>query len=267
MICKKIRQCLALSVLFALVSCQSDSNLKEKITKIIEENPEVVTKSIEKNPVKFVEAFQKAVKDAQSEMASKRDDEEKKELEKLYDAPLSPKIRDDESIRGTKGAPIVLVEYSDFQCPFCVRGFETVTALLDEYKGKVQFIYKHLPLSFHQQAKLAAQYYEAVRLQNADKAFKFHDELFKQQTKIQKGEAFFKEVAKSVGADMGKLAKDVNSEAVIGRVDEDMAEAAEFGMQGTPGFLINGIPVKGAYPKAHFDGIIAELQKRGKLKL
>jgi protein-disulfide isomerase len=265
--CKTISQFAVFTLLVTLVSCQSDSNLKEKITKIIEENPEVVTKSIEKNPVKFVEAFQKAVKDAQTEMASKRDEEEKKELEKLYDAPLNPKIRDDEAIRGTKGAPIVLVEYSDFQCPFCVRGFETVSALLEEYKGKVQFIYKHLPLSFHQQAKLAAQYYEAIRLQSHDKAFKFHDELFKQQTKIQKGDAFLKEVAKGVGADMAKLAKDVNSEAVIARVDEDMNEAAEFGMQGTPGFLVNGIPVKGAYPKAHFDGIIAELQKRGKLKL
>lgn len=267
MICKKFSQFATLSVLFALVSCQSDSNLKEKITKIIEENPEVVTKSIEKNPVKFVEAFQKAVKDAQSEMASKRDDEEKKEMEKLYDQPLTPKIRADETIRGTKGAPIVLVEYSDFQCPFCVRGFETVNSLLEQYKGKIQFIYKHLPLSFHQQAKLAAQYYEGIRLQNADKAFKFHDEVFKNQSKLQKGESFLKEIAKNVGADMGKLAKEVNSQAVLDRIEEDMTEAGEFGMQGTPGFLLNGIPVKGAYPKTHFDGIIAELQKRGKLKL
>ena len=77
--CKKIKQIFALSTLLALfVSCQSDSALKDKMTKILEENPEIVTKSIEKNPVEFVEAFQKAVRSAQSEMAKKREDEEKK---------------------------------------------------------------------------------------------------------------------------------------------------------------------------------------------
>ena len=66
---------------------------------------------------------------------------------------------------------------------------------------------------------------------------------------------------------MAKLEKDVNSEAIEKRIEEDLQEAASFGMQGTPGFVLNGIPVKGAYPTSHFIGIVDELKKRGKVKL
>jgi predicted DsbA family dithiol-disulfide isomerase len=114
---------------------------------------------------------------------------------------------------------------------------------------------------------IASQYYEAIRLQSAEKAFKFHDKIYDEQKKLDNGEAFLKDIAKSVGADMAKLAKDVNSEAVIKRIKDDEAEAGKYGFQGTPGFILNGIPVKGAYPVEHFVGLVDELVKRGKLKL
>ena len=66
---------------------------------------------------------------------------------------------------------------------------------------------------------------------------------------------------------MGKLKKDVNSKKVKERIAEDMKEAASFGFQGTPGFILNGVPIKGAYPVGEFVKIIDELVKRGKLKL
>jgi len=249
------------------VSCVSEGQLKDKVAKILKENPKVLSDAIEANPAEFVEAVQKAAKNAQAVMAKKREEEERKKLEETFDKPLQAKIRDDESIRGTKGAPITLIEYSDFECPFCTRGFKTVQEIMNAYPGKVAFIYKHLPLSFHKQAMIASQYYEAIRLQDEKKAFDFHDMVFEQQRQLRNGESFLKKLAKKVGADMGKLAKTVNSEAVKKRIDEDMQEAAGFGMQGTPGFLLNGVPVKGAYPFSHFKGIIEELQKRGKLKL
>jgi protein-disulfide isomerase len=176
-------------------------------------------------------------------------------------------IRGDEAIRGTKGAPLTLIEYSDFECPFCKRGYETVNALLEKYKGKIQFVYKHLPLSFHRNAMPAAQYYEAMRLQSNEKAFAFHDAIFADFDKIKLGAKFFKSIAKKVGANMAKLEKDINSPAVKARIQQDLDEAKKFGFQGTPGFLLNGIPVKGAYPPSHFDTIVEELKKRGKLKL
>jgi len=253
------------AALFA--SCTSDEKLKEQMTKILQENPKVLTDAIEKHPAEFITAPQNAAKNAQEEMGKKREEDEKKKLEESFDKPLVAEIRKDESIRGPKDAPITLVEYSDFECPFCSRGYETVQALLQKYNGKIRFIYKHLPLSFHEQAMISAKYYEAIRLQDEKKAFAFHDEVFKNQRKLKNGEAFLQATAKQVGADMARLKKDLNSDAVTKRIEEDQKEAANFGMQGTPGFLLNGVPVRGAYPTEYFVQLVDELQKRGKLKL
>jgi protein-disulfide isomerase len=250
-----------------LQGCMSDAQLKDKMTEVLKKNPDVLTKAIEEHPVEFVDALQNAVKKAQGEIAKRREEDDKKKLEETFDKPLQPEIRADESIRGKKDAPLLLVEYSDFECPFCTRGYQTVMDLMKKYGDKIKFVYKHLPLSFHPQAMIAAKYYEAVRLQAADKAFKFHDEIFKNQGKLKNGEAFLKSVAKSVGADMDKLAKDITSKEVEARINADMEEAGKFGMQGTPGFIINGVPVKGAYPADHFGDIIGELKKRGKINL
>jgi protein-disulfide isomerase len=247
----------------SLLGCTS----KDQLKKMLAEDPTILTEAIEKNPSVILEALNKAVRKAQEEEGKKRQDEEKKQLEDSYNNPLQPVLRADEAIRGTKGAPLVLVEYSDFQCPYCARGFETVLKLLEKFKGKIQFVYKHLPLDFHPQAMIASQYYEALRLQSEEKAFAFHDKLYKDQGKLKNGEAFLKDLAKSVGGDMAKLAKDINSEAVLKRIKEDEEEAKKFNFQGTPGFVFNGVPVRGAYPAEHFEQIAEELKKRGKVKL
>jgi protein-disulfide isomerase len=250
-----------------LSSCTSDEKMKEQMTKLLKDDPKILTEAIEKHPVEILEALQKAAKNAQEEMGKKREEDEKKKLEESFDKPLMANIRSDESIRGVKDGPITLVEYSDFECPFCSRGFETVQALMKKYDGKIKFVFKHLPLSFHDKAMITAQYYEAIRLQDEKKAFAFHDEIFKNQKKLQNGVAFLDATAKAVKADLAKLKKDLNSEAVMKRIQEDMKEAEGFGMQGTPGFLLNGVPVRGAYPTDYFVNLVEELQKRGKLKL
>ncbi len=258
---------LSLFLIFGLLASCSDKAMKAKIKKAIKEDPTIITESIEAHPEAYIEALNKAVKAAQAGMAQKREEDEKKELESKYQSPLQPVIRGDENIRGTKGAPLTLVEYSDFECHFCSKGYETVLKLLEKYQGKIQFVYKHLPLSFHPSAMISAQYYEAIRLQDPIKAQKFHDEIFQNQGKLRAGEAYLKTVAKKLSVNMSKLATDIKSEAVKKRIDEDLKEAEKFGFQGTPGFILNGIPVKGAYPLEHFDGIVAELKKRGKVNL
>jgi protein-disulfide isomerase len=247
-----------------LVSCTPN---KENMTELLKKNPEILTEAIKANPATFIEALNQAVKDAQGDIAKKREVEEEKKLEEAFDNPLVPTITDDDIIRGTKGAPITLVEYSDFECPFCTRGYQTVISLLEKYKGKIQFVFKHLPLSFHPNAMPAAKYYEALRMQSHDKAIKFHDIIFEEQSKLKLGEKFLKSAAKRVGANMSKLAKDIDSKEVTEAIEADLAEARKYDFQGTPGFLINGIPVKGAYPLEHFVGIIDKLKAKGKVNL
>ncbi|MCF8058689.1 MAG: thioredoxin domain-containing protein [Bacteriovoracaceae bacterium] len=259
----KFGSVLGLVLILSLASCMNKDSLK----KTLKENPEILYEAIKADPAEFMMVLQEAAQNAKGAMQEKKAEAEKKAFEESFSNPLKPQIRDDESIRGTKGGPLVLIEYSDFECPFCSRGFETVTKIMEKYEGKVQFIYKHLPLSFHPAAMISAQYYEAIRLQSEEKAFKFHDAIFANQRKLKNGKSFLDAEAKKLGVNMKKLGDDVNSESIKKRINEDMEEAAKFGIQGTPGFVLNGIPVKGAYPLNHFVKIVDELQKRDLVKL
>lgn len=246
---KLIFTTLALALLFS--SCVNEKNVGE----ILKKHPEILQEAIKADPAGFILTLQEAAAEAKDSM-------EKKKFEKSFDDRLEPTITEEDAWFGDKDAPLVLVEYSDFECPYCSRGFSTMKQFVDKYKGKVKFIYKHLPLSFHKHAMLAAQYFEAIKLQSMEKAFKFHDEVFKNQRSLKNGEKFLKKEAEKVGADMKKLAADLNSDKVKNKIKKDMAEAAKFQIQGTPGFVLNGIPIRGAYPISHFEMIVEELKKR-----
>lgn len=247
---------LLIALVFGLSACTS----KEQLKKTLVENPDVLIEAIKANPAEFMTALQEA-----SQLA--RTQGELKAVEDKIDNPYSPEISEEDILVGEKDAPLTLVVYSDFQCPFCSRGNANEKALVEKYGDKIKVIFKHVPLEIHPQAMIAAQYYEAIRNQSRELAEKFHAELFENQEEIKKGESFLKKVAKEVGADMGKVAKDINSDAVKKEIQSDMAEHQKFGFRGTPGYLINGIPVAGAYPVDHFVGIIEKLQEKGKVSL
>ena len=257
---KKFIAIILSALLFSAPLIAATKELKDEVKEIIKNNPSIIIDVINENPSIFMEALQNAAKKAKAQMAANREQREAEKLAAAYKNPLKPNIRSDETIRGTRNAPIVIVEYSDFQCPYCVRGNETIQALLKKYKGKIQFVYKHLPLSFHSEARLTAQYYEAVRMQSNKLAFKFHDNIFKNIGKLREGEEYLISLAKKTGVNMAKLKETLRNKMDIinKRIDEDMKEASKFNFQGTPGFLVNGIPVRGAYPLSHFDNIIKQ---------
>ena len=116
-----------------LSGCSTDKDIKSKMAKALQEDPTILTNAIEKHPAEFITALQNAAKNAQESMAKMKEDEEKKQLEESFTKPLIAEIRSDEAIRGPKDAPITLVEYSDFECPFCTRGNETVEKLMKMY--------------------------------------------------------------------------------------------------------------------------------------
>ena len=106
-------------------------------------------------------------------------------------------------------------------------------------------------------AQPAAEYFEAIAIQEPAKAYKFHDEVFKNQQELQSGgEKLLADIAKKVGADMERLKKDLKSPKVQKRIEEDKAEAKSFDISGTPGFIVAGVSLKGAYPIQSFEEII-----------
>lgn len=239
---------------FAVTSCApSAKQLKEAV----EKDPTIVFTAIEKHPDKFIEVVMKAQQEAQKVSAEKAQEEEKKQKDEEFANPLKPEISETRVVFGNKSAPITIVEFSDFQCPYCSRGYQTIQQVRKEYGDKVRIVFKHLPLDFHPLAMPAAKYFEALALQGHDKAEKFHDMVFENQNMLKdKGEKYFSEIAKKLGADMKKLDVALKDEKIQKQIEADMEEAKKFNMSGTPGFIINGVSLRGAYPFPAFKEII-----------
>jgi len=168
-------------------------------------------------------------------------------------------LLDDDAVRGDKDAPVTIVEWSDFECPFCARFFEqALPSIEEEYikTGKVKLVYRDFPLSFHTNAQKAAEAAECAGEQG--KYWEMHDLLFAQG--VQGGVAGFKQYAKTLGLNTAKFDTCLDSGAMAGEVQQDMADGAAVGIQGTPGFIVNGKLVSGAQPFAVFKQVIdAEL--------
>lgn len=245
-------------VALALAGCASESQIKSAI----EKDPSIVFSAIEKNPEKFMEAAGKA----QAALQKKAQDEElaREEYEKTH--PLDPTWPEGRAVEGSKTAPIKIVEFADLQCYYCAQVHPTMQKLAKEFPGKIQVMFKNLPLPMHPMAVPASLRYEAIALQDHAKAIKFKHVLFETHEKVNKGgEKYLDQVAAKVGADVAKMKKEMNGPVVKARIQEDMNEAEKFRMQGTPGFIINGTAVRGALPYENFksviEGKLAELKK------
>ncbi|MFP6640500.1 MAG: DsbA family protein [Myxococcota bacterium] len=160
---------------------------------------------------------------------------------------------------GGDGAKVTVVEFSDFQCPFCGRVNETLDQVEEAYGEDVRIVFKHLPLRMHKQAPLAHAAAEAANKQG--KFWERHDLIFENQRQLT--EAKFIEYAGQIDIDVEQFKVDLKSPAVKKRVDADAAEASKLGVTGTPGFFVNGYFLSGARPFSDFKRAIDEQAKEG----
>jgi len=161
--------------------------------------------------------------------------------------------------KGKDGAKVTIVEYSDFQCPFCTRGYSTVeNEVLKEYGDQVKFVYKHFPLNFHPWAEPAAVAVECVGQQNKDAYWKLYAYYFENQKEInpQNLKEKTKEALKDSKIDQAKFDKCFDNKETLAQVKAEMAEGQSVGVTGTPAFLINGRLLSGAQPFAQFKAVI-----------
>jgi protein-disulfide isomerase len=151
-------------------------------------------------------------------------------------------------IRGAKDALVTIVEYSDFQCPFCSRVQPTLGALLKDYSGKVRVVWHNLPLPFHDKARPAA--IAALAAGRQGKFWEMHDLLFKNQSQLSADE--IEGYAKEIGLDLAKFRRAMKDDKLAKGVDDESAAAAKIGARGTPAFFINGTFLSGAQPLERF---------------
>jgi protein-disulfide isomerase len=156
-----------------------------------------------------------------------------------------------------EGAPITIVEFSDFQCPFCSRANASVDQVMKTYGDKVRLVFRQFPLDFHKQAQKAAE--ASLCANDQGKFWEMHDKLFANQSAL--GVDELKKHAAELKLDTAKFNTCLDSGEKAAIVKEDMAEGSKAGVNGTPAFFINGIMLSGAQPFSEFQSVIdAELK-------
>lgn len=218
----------------------SDVQFESKVLEIIRKNPQVILDS--------VQSYQKS--QAQQE-------------EQLRDKVLS-QIRQEprlllrnSPVTGSSRQKIVFAEFSDFECPFCARGYAVVKEFMEKYKQDVTLVFKHFPLAeIHAQGEPAA--YASWAAMQQGKFWEYHDALFEQQNRL--GEDFYLEIANTLKLDIVKFDRDRQSEAAKEAIKKDFELGKSLGVRGTPSFVMNGVFFSGVPNLSDLENLVTQLK-------
>lgn len=171
----------------------------------------------------------------------------------------TPKIKTSVSgkdqVRGNEKAPVTVIEYSDIQCPYCARFHATMKQVMENYDGKVKWIFRHFPLGFHAMARKSALAAECAGEQK--KFWEFTDLLYANQGSL--SDDYLNTAANEIGLDTAKFSKCLSDEKYASKVDSDTEAGKAAGITGTPASIINGQVVKGALPYEDIKKIIDQI--------
>ncbi len=175
-------------------------------------------------------------------------------VEVLLEAPRIQVAEGDNPTWGPANAPVTIIEFSDYECPFCSRAEATINQVKKAYEGKIRVVFRDFPLNFHQHAQKAHE--AAGCAQEQGKFWEMHDKLFANQKAL--GIANLNTYATEIGLDMAKFETCLSSGARADEVKNDLKEGQLAGVSGTPAFFINGRFLSGAQPFDAFAAIIDE---------
>ena len=222
----------------------SESEMRDVLRNIFRQHPELILDVLREHSVDVLEIAQKGSQERQLRtMRAQWQEDIKKKRTIDYNRPFI----------GEKEAPVTIIAYSDYTCPYCADAAETIHQVLKARPDTVRFIFKNYPRRDQPLARLASEYVSAAFLLDADKAWAYHDIVFGGQVRLMKeGEGFLRAEALALGYNLQKLGAEVKGRAVKAIVDEDIAEAQEIGVPGTPYHLVNNLSVRGGMPLSAF---------------
>lgn len=218
-----------------------------------------INEKIKKRVRKFLEIEQKK-KSIESWIASQT---VRYPIEVYFKEPTRPSFNisvGDAPILGSPTAKVEIIEFSDFQCSFCLQGVKVLKDLHKKYGDKIKIAFKHFPLPFHQHAQGAAEASLCAREQNSQKFWEMHDALFGDQGKLSNLD--LKNTAERLGLDKALFTQCLDSHKYAKKVADDVREGKKFSVKSTPTFFVNGMLLIGVQDISIFSQLIdAELKK------
>lgn len=246
--------CLALAAVFVFMSAvpgraatspADKESMKALLREVLRENPEIIMEVLRDHSVEVLEIAQQGSQLMQLRSLRSRWEGEQK-------APAK-KVDFNRPVKGKADAPVTIVAYSDYTCPYCATASRVIGQVLTARADDARFIFKNLPSKSSPLARLAAEYVTAAFLQDEAKGWALHDTIFENQARfLDEGEGFLRTTALSVGLNLQKLSADIKGKAVKTIIDEDMMEAKEVMATGTPFHLVNNLSIPGAVPLPYF---------------
>jgi protein-disulfide isomerase len=220
------------------------SELEAQVLQIIRKHPEIILESIEEY--------------RQSQQEQERQEQERQvQLELLQAIKVDPEDTVGKSpIKGRVDSKVLLIEFSDFQCPYCAEAHETLNQFVVDHQDKVALVYKHYPIAqIHSEAMSAAAASWAAHQQN--KFWQYHDFLFTHQNQI--GESLYLQAAKDLGLNLDQFERDCKSQDAATAIQKDMELAEKLGISGTPFFVMNEETFSGAVQGSFLEDRLAKM--------
>jgi protein-disulfide isomerase len=215
----------------------SDERLKAIVKEVIRENPKLIMDSLNQYN------------------QEQRKKQQERQLEASFKNRVVDTVSENNPQMGPSDAPVTIIEYTDFQCPYCARGAQTLKRVREMYPDKVRVVFKNLPLKMHAQALPAAK--AALAAHRQGKFLEYCDLLFKHYNALTQD--LYADLATQLGLDTNRFREDYGSENIAAQIDTDLGQARKLGITGAPRFLVNGVDIKGAYPPEYFAKVIDRL--------
>ncbi|MBQ9453774.1 MAG: thioredoxin domain-containing protein [Desulfovibrio sp.] len=227
----------------------TNENLPQVLERLFQERPDLVLDVLRNNSESVLEIAQQG-----SNLRRKRTLEA--QWKEDLNIPKNVKILG-RPVLGNENAKVRIVAFTDFTCHYCQQASNTVAAILEEYGKDVNMVFKSMPLDEKGPGALAATYFLAVAQQNEKKAWEFYKKLFaNRDTLIADGEKYLKKTAEGLGIDMKRLSRDIHNKKITELITEDLKDAQDLGIEGTPYFLVNRLVIRGALPLDLFKGAV-----------
>lgn len=205
----------------------------------------------DENVEKIGTALQRFFEKKQKEQMAVQAKQQEEKVESQFNNPVKVDIGNS-PVQGNPNAKVTIIEFSDYQCPFCKRGYEVMAEVLKAYPNDVKLVFKNLPLEIHPEAKPAAL--AALAAGEQGKFWEMYKELFENQQSL--GQATYISLAQKLALDVPKFEADMKSEKLKKTLEEDAKIGEQLGVRGTPGFFVNGVQVSGAQPFSVFKNLV-----------
>ncbi|KIX11668.1 DsbA family protein [Dethiosulfatarculus sandiegensis] len=222
---------------------------KQAIAEYLKANPQLVLEVLRQNKKQLLDIVMQA--NLEEQKARQRQN-----VMAYLDSPLMPDMDPARPCLGSPKAEVDVVGFSNFLCPACAQGADTVAYLQKKHPGEVKFHLRHLTAD--EFAKDLALHFEAIARQSQKKAWDFYKKAMADQENLKKNKmAWVDRMVKEMKIDRARLARDLADPSLAERLKRDSEEAALFQLQSTPSYIINGVAIDGAAPISVFEEIIS----------